>query len=117
MPEHLRTKLTDRQVKIITSAGGLGVHKTQEGQHTHTVAVLPSGNRVTPYKVVVYRTAPPKRKNLSTDQKEHQEFMEDLMEYESSGRHPNVKPLEAGRAKKRLKSYVDNGRLVAGVDV
>jgi hypothetical protein len=104
-------------VKLIQSEGGIGVHKNQEGQFRKIIAVLPSGDRNTPFKVVKYVVPKPSRPAMTQEQKEHQAFMEDLMEYEASGRHPNVKPTEADRAKKRVKSYVDHGRLVAGVHV
>lgn len=65
----------------------------------------------------VYENAPVKKKKHSNSMKEHRDFMENLMEYEASGKHPNVTPQESKRAKKRLKRFVDNGRPLQGVDV
>ena len=107
-------KLDDNQMKKLKKLGGLGPKKDKYGRTTSTTQILHDGKK---NQIVNFVPRGEKKKQKTTNQKEHQEFMESLMEYEKSGRHPNVKPTESKRAGKRLKSYVDGGRLLQGVDV
>ena len=108
-------KLTDAQVVKVKKLGGFGPKWGPDGSVVRYVTTMPDekGNQ----KVVNAEYPEFKRQNYTQEQKEHQQFLEDLMERESSGRHPRVKPSEAKQAGKRLKRYVEQGRKVQGVDV
>lgn len=108
-------KLTEAQFVKVKKLGGFGPKRGRDGSVNQYVTTMPDEKGK--QKVVVANYKDGKKPKLSQENKDHQRFMEDLMEYESSGRHPRVKPSEANRARKRLKDYVDTGRPVQGVHV
>ena len=91
--------------------GGLGIHKDRNGKPIKYVEILPDG------RLGVYYYKKQKTQRMSSEQKEHKDFLENLMEYEKSGRHSRVKPSEAKDAGKRLEEFVEGDRPLQGVDV
>jgi hypothetical protein len=108
-------RLTDAQVIKVRKLGGFGPKRGRDGSVKRYVTSMQDEKGKE--KIVVANYENKVKPKLNQNNKEHQKFMEDLMELESSGRHPRVKPSEAKRAKKRLKDYVDTGRPVQGVHV
>ena len=91
--------------------GGLGIHKDINGKPIKYVEIMPDG------RLGVYHYQRQRPHRMSQAQKEHRDFLEDLMEYEKSGRHARVKPSEAKNAGKRLEEFVEADRPLQGVDV
>lgn len=91
--------------------GGLGIHKDKNGFPIKYVEILPDG------RLGVYHYKKQKNPPMSQAQKEHKEFLEDMMEYEKSGHHRRVKPSEAKDAGERLEDFVEADRPLQGVDV
>jgi hypothetical protein len=103
--------LDDSVFARLRKEGGLGVQRGPSGEPVKFVGLTPDG------KVMVNYYKQPKKPKLLPEQKEHQDFLENLMERERSGHHNAVKPSDAKRAGKRLDNFVDEGRKLQGVDV
>jgi hypothetical protein len=108
---------SDRQLRMVQKEGGFGDYKDANGKWTKSVRAYydPDAKKK---KVAIYK--PPERggkKKMTQEQKEYQEFLEDLMERESAGKHDLVKPNRERHKKKQLDNWVEGDRPVQGVDV
>jgi hypothetical protein len=104
-----------KQLKQVRKLGGFGEHRDVNGRFSH--AVTPEfgdgrGNK----KVAVWQVKE-KKKQRNNFTKEYENWLENIFEYETSGRHPNVKPSEVKQKKRNYKNWVDGDRPIQGVDV
>lgn len=103
-------------LREIRREGGVGHFNDKNGRWVKSV--LPFYDPVQKRKrVAVYRNKKESKPNPSMLNHENRDALESIMEREVSGLHPNVKPSEAKRAKKRLDTWVEGDRPVQGVDV
>jgi len=110
-------KLSEAQIIKAKKLGGLGVTKTGTNGAVEQYVTIVPGEKKGENKLAVANYHGYEKPKMSQYNRDHQRFLEDLMEKESSGRHPRVKPSEAKKAKKRLKQWVEDGRPVQGVHV
>jgi len=103
-------------LKTINREGGVGHFNDKNGKWRKSVVPFydPEHKKM---KVGIWKPAKESKPKPSSFKREEQEFLEGLMEYEGSGRHPRVSPNQSKRAKKRLDEWVDGDRPVQGEDV
>ena len=106
----------DRQLKTVQKLGGFGDHKDKNGKWVRSVRAYYDPEQKTK-KLQIFEPAKQRSHKRNLAEQEYQRGLEEIQEFEASGRHPRVKPSRAKRVKKQLKDWVDGDRPVQGVDV
>ena len=107
-----RKLVNDRAFRKLKQLGGVGQKYDENGRVKEVVDIVNDGDG---NKVARWQTDQPERK-LNPHKREILDSMESILEYETSGHHPNVKPTAVKRAKKRYKNFIESGRVMAGVN-
>lgn len=105
----------EKTLRAVDKEGGFGHYYDKNGRWKKSVMPYYDPERKEK-RFTVYRPNKESKPKPSQFKREEQDFLENLMEYEISGNHPNVKPSRAKRVKKQLKEWVEGDRPIQGED-